>query len=73
MEQQIQEPIAIGCMAQEELKRLLQQSSEQIMIIDVRTSEEYAKKHIPAAINITLSELENHSKEFSKNTILQSQ
>ena len=71
MEQQItQEPIAIGCMAKEELKRFLQQSPEQVLIIDVRSSEEYAEKHISFAINILLNELENRSEEFSKESII---
>jgi rhodanese-related sulfurtransferase len=70
MEQQItQEPIAIGCIAQEELKRLLQQSPEKILIIDVRSPEEYTEKHIPAATNILLNELGNRSTEFSKESI----
>jgi rhodanese-related sulfurtransferase len=71
MEQQItKEPIAIGCITQEELKKLLQQSPEKILIIDVRSPEEYAERHLPSAINITLSELENRSKEFSKGIII---
>ena len=65
-----QEPIAIGCIAREELKRLLQQSPEKVLIIDVRSSEEYTDEHIPAAVNISLFELENRSKEFSKESII---
>lgn len=71
MEQQItQYPITTGCIAQEELKRLLQQSPEKILIIDVRSAEEFTAKHIPSAINIPLNELENRSGEFSKESII---
>ena len=70
MEKQItHEPIAIGFIAQEDVIKLLQQSPEKISIIDVRSPEEYAEKHIPVAINIPLSELENHSEKFSKKLI----
>lgn len=32
--------------------------------------EEFAKKHIPGAINIPLSELESHSKKLSKDATI---
>jgi rhodanese-related sulfurtransferase len=58
------------CFAIEKLQQLLKQSPDQITIIDVRNPEEYADKHIPAAINIPLSELESCSNELSKQSII---
>ena len=55
-----------NCFAMEELQQLLKQSPDQFTIIDVRTPEEYADKHIPAAINIPLDELNSHVNELSK-------
>ena len=69
-EQKIQEPIAIGCFAIEELQQLLEQSPDQVIIIDVRSPEEFAEKHIPGAINIPLSELESRSGELSRQTTI---
>lgn len=60
VQQQIQD-----CIAVEELKQLLQQSAKSILVIDVRSSEEYSVQHIPAAVNIPLQELVSRSFEFS--------
>ena len=68
--QKMKEPIAIGCFAIKELQQLLKQSPEQIIIIDVRSPEEYAEKHIPLAINIPLDKLESRSNEFSKQGLI---
>jgi rhodanese-related sulfurtransferase len=54
------------CFAMEDLKVMLKQASPQITIIDVRNTDEYAVLHIPGAINIPLSELEQRSGELSK-------
>jgi rhodanese-related sulfurtransferase len=54
------------CFATEQLHLLLKQSPDKLTIIDVRSPEEFAEKHIPGAINIPLAELENRSKELSK-------
>ena len=59
-----------NCFAMEELQQLLKQSPDQFTIIDVRTPEEYADKHIPAAINIPLDELNSHVNELSKQSII---
>lgn len=48
----------------------MKQSPDQLIIIDVRSPEEYAEKHIPAAINIPLDELESRSNELSKQAII---
>lgn len=45
------------CLASAELKTR-QQAGERIRIIDVRSPEEFAEKHIPGAINIPLDDLE---------------
>ena len=60
-EQKIQE-----CFALADLEKLIKQSPGKFIIIDVRNPEEYAEKHIPGAINIPLSELENRYNELSK-------
>lgn len=69
-EQKTQEPIAIGCIAQTDLQQLIKQSPELVTIIDVRSREEYAEKHIPGAINIPLDELESRANELSKQAML---
>jgi rhodanese-related sulfurtransferase len=42
-------------------------SKNDIIIIDVRSQEEYNEKHIPNAINIPLNKLEKEAKKFDKN------
>lgn len=49
---------------------MIKLSPDELVIIDVRSPEEYAEKHIPAAINIPLKELESRSKELSKQAII---
>ena len=58
------------CRYQEQKKLLKQSSPDLLTIIDVRSPEEYAEKHIPGAINIPLSALETRSKQFSKEAII---
>ena len=69
-DQKMQEPIAIGCFTIEDLQHLQKQSPDQIIIIDVRSQEEYAEKHIPGAINIPLDELESHSIKLSREAMI---
>jgi rhodanese-related sulfurtransferase len=64
-EQKIQE-----CFAIEQLQHLIKESSDELIIIDVRSLEEFAEKHIPGAINIPLKELEKHSRELSKDALI---
>ncbi len=45
------------------------QSGENIQIIDVRSPEEFAEKHIPGAVNLPLDGLEQAATEFDKNTL----
>lgn len=59
-----------ACIAVEKLQQLLRQSTDAIIIIDVRNPEEYAEKHIPGAINIPLSKLESGIMELSKQTTI---
>ncbi|UBH09053.1 rhodanese-like domain-containing protein [Macrococcus armenti] len=47
------------------LKQLLEQSAE-IKLIDVREIEEFEAGHINEAINIPLSELDQHVDKFNK-------
>ena len=58
------------CFAIEELQQLLKQSPDQLTIIDVRSSEEYAEKHISGAINFSLNELASRSNELSKQSLI---
>jgi rhodanese-related sulfurtransferase len=64
-EQKIQD-----CFAKTDLQQLIKQSPDQLIIIDVRSPEEFAEKHIPGAINIPLSELESRSNELSKQAVI---
>jgi rhodanese-related sulfurtransferase len=59
-----------ACFALSELKQLLSQQSDQLTVIDVRSPEEFAEKHIPGAINIPLGELESRSGELSKQSMV---
>lgn len=45
---------------QDELKNLLQTDQTGILLVDVRSGEEYDTRHIPAAHNIPENEIEEH-------------
>ena len=49
---------------------MIKQSPELVTIVDVRTPEEYAEKHIPGAINIPLSGLASGSDELSRDKVI---
>lgn len=66
----MQEQIIQECIAIEQLQQLIKQLPYQVIIIDVRSPEEFAEKHIPGAINIPLPELEIRSKELSKDDFI---
>jgi MFS family permease len=57
-----------NCIAVEELQQLLEQSPEEVFIIDVRSAEEYAEMYVPGAVNIPLAELENRLSEIPLET-----
>ena len=50
----------------EEAHQMLAENPEQIILLDVRTEEEYNAEYIPVAINIPLSDLENRLDELDK-------
>ncbi len=50
-----------------ELSQSLNQSPDQLFIIDLMNMEDFAGRHIPGAVNIPLNELENHVSEIPKN------
>ena len=52
----------------DELKKELE--SGRMLIIDVRTPEQFQKETIPGAINIPLGELEGHLKKMAKDTYI---
>lgn len=49
---------------------MIELSPDEVVIVDVRSTEEFAEKHIPDAINIPLGDLESHSKDLSKKVII---
>jgi|Deesub1362B_J571_1020462.scaffolds.fasta_scaffold00022_86 rhodanese-related sulfurtransferase len=52
----------------EELKKLL--GKEDVVIVDVRLPEYYAKEHIPGAINIPLEELDKNLDKLDKDKLV---
>lgn len=56
MEEKMQDCISAG-----QLKNLLHHSSENILIIDVRSAEEYATQHISLTVNIPVQEIESEN------------
>jgi len=54
----------------EKANEMLKESPEQIILLDVRTEEEYSTEKIPGAINIPLPELENRMAELDKSKTL---
>ena len=57
--------------SQEELKKLVNNKSQKLKIIDVRSKEEYEQQHIPGAINIPIDQLESFVKnENNESTII---
>jgi rhodanese-related sulfurtransferase len=64
-QQKIQE-----CYSIKQLKKIMKKFPEKVIIIDVRNSDEFSEKHIPEAINIPLIELEDRSKELSKEAMI---
>ena len=55
-----------NCITLDILQQKLKYKNE-IVIIDVRSNEEYNEKHIPNAINIPLEKLEDKAKTFDRN------
>ena len=53
----MQEQNKQACFTVNDLRHLMKQSPENLVIIDVRNPEEFAVRHIPGAINIPLVEL----------------
>jgi 3-mercaptopyruvate sulfurtransferase SseA len=52
----------------DELKKEL--DAGRMLIIDVRSPEQFQKESLPGAINIPLAELEGHLKKMSKDTYI---
>ena len=50
----------------EELNQIMARAPEQVFIIDLMGSEEFAANHIPGAVNIPVEELGNHISEIPK-------
>jgi len=50
----------------EEAHQMLEEEPAEIILLDVRTEEEYKERHIPDAVNIPLSELESRIGELDK-------
>jgi rhodanese-related sulfurtransferase len=58
--------IQAECFAIAELRQVLKQLPDKIIVIDVRNPDEFMNMHIPGAINIPLSEIQNHLPELPK-------
>ena len=54
----------------EKAHEMLEESPEQIILLDVRTKEEYSTEIIPGAINIPLSDLKKRMTELDKSKTL---
>jgi rhodanese-related sulfurtransferase len=52
------------------MKKLLQQRGSLVLLVDVRSFEEFVVKHIPGAINIPMNELERRSEVLSKDSCI---
>jgi rhodanese-related sulfurtransferase len=52
----------------EEAKRMSDSESEELILLDVRTEEEFDSAHIEGALLIPLSELSNRTEELNKST-----
>lgn len=50
-----------------ELSQSLKQSPDQVFLIDLMSKEDFARKHIPGAINIPVEGLNNRFAEIPKN------
>jgi rhodanese-related sulfurtransferase len=67
MENQISE----DCISLEEVHELINQTPDKILIIDVRSAEEYHAMHVPNAVNIPVAELPKKLSEIpSDKTII---
>jgi rhodanese-related sulfurtransferase len=55
--------------SQLELKELIQ-NGQKLLIIDVRSQEEYDKQHIPNAINSPIEQIEKGELDIEKDTII---
>ncbi|MBW7914660.1 MAG: rhodanese-like domain-containing protein [Taibaiella sp.] len=53
------------CIASETLRELLAADAANLLIIDVRSPEEYAELYLPGAVNIPLDELPVAMQSFS--------
>ena len=53
-------------MSSTELYERIESGAEDFIVVDVLSPEEYAKEHIPGAINIPLEHLETRAKELNK-------
>ena len=54
------------CFAIARLRQLIRRSPGDVMLIDVRSPEEFAQQHIPFAVNIPLDALQNHAAALQK-------
>lgn len=59
-------PKCIAAAALQELKTLW---PDRVIIIDVRSAEEYTSMHLPGALHIPLALLESQTRHFPKNSI----
>jgi len=57
------------CISQSRLKEMILKN-QKVIIVDVRSQEEFKELHIPNAINITIEELESRKLDFEEEIII---
>ena len=48
----------------------LQSNNAHVMLVDIRSSVEYEKQHVPSTTNIPTEELQNQIQSFSNNGVI---
>lgn len=67
---QTQMIIEKGALNSSELKKLIDHKSKDYVLIDVRSESEYKSGHIPTAINIPHTNIENRTKVIPKDKLI---
>ncbi len=67
---QIRTIIDEGTLSASELKELIDSKNEEYVLIDVRSRSEYNSGHIPTAINIPHTQIQDFVKKIPKNKLI---
>jgi 3-mercaptopyruvate sulfurtransferase SseA len=60
------QPVVIGLIKVAEVQRLRQQSVWRVVLVDVRSREEYLARHITGAVSIPLDTIEARAQELPR-------